>query len=1262
MTYTMNRVCLVALNAIVQWGKSSGSIDFIKLPLSELHRLTTSFQSQCFFQDAALPLCPPEANVEVDPASAFANSTDANRTPDKALDEKTNSYWCSKKRPGAVYWGVKLREASEISAVTVTWQQNFNSVFAPLEFRIQASQDGETYEEVARMDMEELTSMQAAAPLRMPAVAEGVRYVRIQMNGYARYNDQGYFGLKSVVVHKVKPDPEYLDVRQVVDQLQSWLVTVSEVPELNSMALTAMERVACSSGLLSCLLRFVFSLLEVPRGEAALPDCLVEATKHVLVCLHEEDENARGKLAQAVSSPMAPVINAAFDPYEMSSSGLSLSDDNIYVRCHTASHSHVYINCGFKEGKWAWEFLIAEDITNDESICVGAGTKPVTSSSYNSSPNLWMYRCYNGNLYRKGGQISGVSKERIHPNDIVRIELDHDAHTLTYRVNGDKDQGVCFTDVTGEIFPAVAFYGANRAVRLIAVESAGSAGPGMRYFLASDPFKRRKWEGEMACGLRHGYGKLMYTHTTSYWVGTWKQDKQHGLQAWVVVDAAGKPSLSETVVYYFECDVKKRPATEKDLVTAVKDWDGWICSQCAFVSRKMNDFCAVCGAVRAVQDKKEADVEEALDSRDACCAAIMTRLAQLGTIYNSPVGEEGKGKEGSSNQNKELTLPFCSEPSLAVFRLLHRMVERHQEQLTSENEFRIVVGSLRLLRTNFDRLVASHINPADVGIVVSEQDKDAQGGAGKEEGGSLFPVRISLEKLMMESSSRREVGQAAAEALAAGMEILYPDTQIRCNLLCHLLRSHIDSQFASSSSGQSTLLDRLLRRFGTNEGVVALLPTEAQTAAAKDEETRMLLEYLFKALHMEKTRELDDLVHHRGRATGAVPPEDERLSFSDSISVLLGAYLRQLLSFAGSSCPEGSEPCSKMLVHFGLMIIKYCQKLILTVSNHISSGSLTTAQAEGFLKTTVVFHLLPLFATAAYMLGDLLWFASKLIPQVSRLNYHRPCAGVNRKRLLLQPTRLTNEDDGDGGDDDSDACYDVNPGGAGDPEPGRAERHAARRGRGGQGAAVAGAGHDPQPVGVQEAQRGERHLRPQGALGGRVHRGQRQALPLHQLLEPARAGEHRLPHGQGRLGVQAGVRLEQRRVLGAGRGHQAPLELELRELLEHVDAAELQRPALPRHERGVWRHVQGAPGGCAAGGGGPGCAHAVVQEERRGRGRGVHGHRGGGVPRRVHLPLGDRGPNPQGGVLAGQLVERLQPEPAVHALRLVVLAGLCARG
>lgn len=54
---------------------------------------------------------------------------------------------------------------------------------------------------------------------------------------------------------------------------------------------------------------------------------------------------------QAIASPLAPVLAAAFDPYEMSAAGLTLSEDGAYVRCQTASHSHAYANVGFKEGR-----------------------------------------------------------------------------------------------------------------------------------------------------------------------------------------------------------------------------------------------------------------------------------------------------------------------------------------------------------------------------------------------------------------------------------------------------------------------------------------------------------------------------------------------------------------------------------------------------------------------------------------------------------------------------------------------------------------------------------------------------------------------------------------------------------------------------------------------------------------------------------------------------------------------------------------------
>ncbi len=49
-------------------------------------------------------------------------------------------------------------------------------------------------------------------------------------------------------------------------------------------------------------------------------------------------------------------------------------------RC--ACQHHVYGTHGFKKGKVAWEFVPTRDSHGDECVCLGAGTKPVTSSAY----------------------------------------------------------------------------------------------------------------------------------------------------------------------------------------------------------------------------------------------------------------------------------------------------------------------------------------------------------------------------------------------------------------------------------------------------------------------------------------------------------------------------------------------------------------------------------------------------------------------------------------------------------------------------------------------------------------------------------------------------------------------------------------------------------------------------------------------------------------------------------------------------------------
>ena len=48
--------------------------------------MAQAFTPQCFFAEAALPLSPPEAPVEVEGGSAAATSVDGTRGAEKALD------------------------------------------------------------------------------------------------------------------------------------------------------------------------------------------------------------------------------------------------------------------------------------------------------------------------------------------------------------------------------------------------------------------------------------------------------------------------------------------------------------------------------------------------------------------------------------------------------------------------------------------------------------------------------------------------------------------------------------------------------------------------------------------------------------------------------------------------------------------------------------------------------------------------------------------------------------------------------------------------------------------------------------------------------------------------------------------------------------------------------------------------------------------------------------------------------------------------
>ena len=99
-------------------------------------------------------------------------------------------------------------------------------------------------------------------------------------------------------------------------------------------------------------------------------------------------------------------------------------------------------------------------------------------------------------------------------------------------------------------------------------------GPGVRAYKDNDTFKRKKWEGNFVSGSRHGEGKLYYTSGTGYWYGRWKDDKQHGLHAWIEDSSTAAEGKNENEkksktkrrpkIYLFRDDVQLREATDQD--------------------------------------------------------------------------------------------------------------------------------------------------------------------------------------------------------------------------------------------------------------------------------------------------------------------------------------------------------------------------------------------------------------------------------------------------------------------------------------------------------------------------------------------------------------------------------------------------------------------------------------------------------------------------------------------------------------------------
>ena len=235
--------------------------------------------------------------------------------------------------------------------------------------------------------------------------------------------------------------------------------------------LELLQSLALSTGALAPLLDVTSLLLS--HGSVSLPPPAAVSVRRFLRKLALQWDAVA---AACEGPPPGSWLGASTDPdrtreakWSDVSSGCTVDEETGRSVKAKGSPEYAVLDLGIvRSGRLVWEVRLDKDVTSEECTCFGFTSKPITSASYDSSPEMYLYRAYNGQMYARGAQ--GHTRARFHVNDVVRFCLEMDKRECRAWVNGEE-QGVIFENLPADqpLFPCVQFYSGNRAASLVKI-------------------------------------------------------------------------------------------------------------------------------------------------------------------------------------------------------------------------------------------------------------------------------------------------------------------------------------------------------------------------------------------------------------------------------------------------------------------------------------------------------------------------------------------------------------------------------------------------------------------------------------------------------------------------------------------------------------------------------------------------------------------------------------------------------------------------
>ena len=171
----------------------------------------------------------------------------------------------------------------------------------------------------------------------------------------------------------------------------------------------------------------------------------------------------RGEWCEPVVEKSAPGIAFTFDRAN-SGPNIFVSTDGLSASFGSNENwSTVMGSTPFISGRNCWEIRV--DKSQTAYLFIGVATKHADTATFLGGDDFGWGYIGDRALYHKRSKVK-VFGERFGQGDVIGVCLDLDKGTLSFSRNGEE-MGVAFDGLTGELFPAVAFYNQGQRVSLV---------------------------------------------------------------------------------------------------------------------------------------------------------------------------------------------------------------------------------------------------------------------------------------------------------------------------------------------------------------------------------------------------------------------------------------------------------------------------------------------------------------------------------------------------------------------------------------------------------------------------------------------------------------------------------------------------------------------------------------------------------------------------------------------------------------------------